>query len=367
MSGGVDSSVTAALLKDEGYRVIGITMQLLPKFEGDNEGTHHPQGDTDSIRDARYTASFLDIPHRVLDMRLHFKALVIDNFSEEYRRGKTPNPCIRCNQFIKFDALLKKADEIGTDYIATGHYARIEYSADEQRYTLKKAVDLKKDQSYFLYTLTQKQLERTLMPLGYYRKSEVREIAEKKGLKVHVKPESQEICFIAGKNYRKFFEFYNPEYLVPGPIMNSRGEVIGSHSGITGYTIGQRRGLGISSSAPLYVTRIDRKNNTITVGSRKDAYHTELRAENINWIIDYSKRQGHSASGAGTPVEPIPVQVKIRSLHQPAEALLFPLEKREVRIRFKDPQWAVTPGQAVVFYDGDCVIGGGVIINAVKC
>ena len=348
MSGGVDSSVTTALLKDEGYEVIGMTMRLHPLSE-------HPSSDSEiqkinsNIEDARAIAEKLHIPHHVLNMGEQFTKAVIDYFIDEYSRGRTPNPCIRCNQFLKFGILLDNAKGLGANYIATGHYARIEKNGSKNMYSLKTASDRAKDQSYFLYTLGQAQLGHALMPLGSFRKDDVREIARRHDLKVHGKPESQEICFIETKDYRRFFEQHKPELLMPGPIRDSYDRVLGTHTGIVNYTIGQRRGLGISSHQPLYVTRIDRDSNTIYVGSRNEVYHRELITENVNWI-----------SGE-TPDEPLRLHVKIRSIHTPAEGVLYSEGKGKVRVRFDKPQWAVTPGQSAVFYAEDRVLGGGTI------
>lgn len=346
MSGGVDSSVTALLLKEEGYEVIGITLQLLPKYiPGNWDGGCCG---ISNIEDARYVASILDIPHYVLNMRTPFQEKVIDNFLLEYRRGNTPNPCIRCNQFIKFNLLLHKALELGSVFIATGHYARIEYNPEIDKYTLKRGMDLKKDQSYFLYIMNQKQLSHTLMPLGYYTKENVRKIARERGLPVSEKPESQEICFIIGKNYRTFFENFVPDSIIPGPIINKEGKVLGIHKGIVSYTIGQRRGLGIPSKTPLYVTGIVRENHSVIVGKKEEAYHRELLAREINWILE--------------PIEkPTRIKAKIRSIHMPSEATVFPVDGDYVHLIFDNPQWAITPGQACVFYQEDTVIGGGTI------
>ncbi len=350
MSGGVDSSVAAALLKEQGYTVIGVSMQLLPKTQTRTEIIESCCG-VRNIRDAQQVAAHLGIPHYVLNMRVQFRELVIDNFTDEYQSGKTPNPCIRCNQFIKFGALLKKADELDADFIATGHYARIEFDETQGKYLLKKGMDPEKDQSYFLYVMTQQVLKRTLMPLGSFRKKEVRELARKLNLRVSAKPESQEICFIEGNNYRRFFELYSPQLLAPGPIRSENGEILGTHTGIMCYTIGQRRGLGISSDAPLYVTEIDPTSNAITVGRRNEVYHRELEARAVNWI-------------AGEPRDDsIAVTAKIRSLHIPAEALLTPKGANGMRVSFRKAQWAVAPGQAVVCYSGDTVLSGGVIIR----
>jgi tRNA-specific 2-thiouridylase len=348
MSGGVDSSVTAALLKEEGYEVIGMTMRLFPVSgsPSDDSAIHAVNS---NIRDAQAIAAELHIPHHVLNMREQFNKLVIDYFVNEYSSGRTPNPCIRCNRFIKFGHLLDSAREMGADHIATGHYARIEKDGAYNKYTLKRASDREKDQSYFLYTLTQEQLERVLMPLGSYRKEEVREIARRLHLHVHRKPESQEICFIESKDYRRFFEQHEPDILVPGPIRDNHERVLGTHKGIVNYTIGQRRGLGISSHQPLYVTRIDRDQNTLYVGPRDEVYHRELMTENVNWIA------------GDPPVGPVRIRAKIRSLHIPAEGTLSPEGHGKIRVRFDRQQWAITPGQSAVFYMEDRVLGGGTI------
>lgn len=347
MSGGVDSSVAAALLKDAGYTVIGITMQLLPKVFDDAEDAESCCG-VRGIRDAQLVAAQLEIPHYVFNMRKQFHDLVIDNFTDEYRNGKTPNPCIRCNQFIKFGVLLQKADELDADYIATGHYARI-VRDEKSVYLLKKGVDREKDQSYFLYVMSQPVMKRTLMPLGEFTKYDVRKLAGELDLRVSAKPESQEICFIEGNNYRRFFEQSSPQLLKPGPIVSKEGEILGTHKGIMCYTIGQRRGLGIASGTPLYVTGIDRSSNSITVGERDEVYHRELEAHMVHWITG---EQPHST---------LEVQAKIRSLHEPADAELKPCSDGTIHLTFKKPQWAITPGQAVVCYSGDTVICGGVI------
>ena len=344
MSGGVDSSVTAALLKDRGFEIIGITMQI-QEHSFDWGGCC---GLT-SIEDAKRVANRLKIPHYVLNFRDIFREKVIANFCEEYKEGRTPNPCIRCNQYIKFDALIKKAKELGADYMATGHYARIEFDSQKGRYLLKKGIDTKKDQSYFLYVLTQKQLKHTLMPLGSFTKDRVREIAKEKNLSVANKPESQEICFIPDNNYGEFVKKCIPEETKPGPIINKKGKVIGEHRGIIFYTIGQRKGMGIADKNPLYVIAIDKKNNTIKAGKKKELYTDELIASNVNFI-NIEKLQTH-----------IRVEAKIRYLHQPSLAMVIPLNEDKVKVKFDSPQLAVTPGQAVVFYNEEEVIGGGTI------
>lgn len=348
MSGGVDSSVTALLLMREGYEVVGITMQLLPK-NSDIDG-HDTYRGLKNIEDARHVASLLNIQHYVLNMRAHFQENVINYFLKEYKMGRTPNPCIKCNQFLKFGILKKKAEEVGAEYTATGHYARIEYNSESGRYSLKRGIDLKKDQSYFLYVMNRNQLKHTLMPLGYHTKANVREIAKKNDLPVYSKPESQEICFIKGNDYRNFFKETGMNPGAPGPIIDKEGNLLSTHTGIMNYTIGQRRGLGISSQTPLYVTKIDRENNTIFVGKREDVYHKELKAGDVNWTSERIDK-------------PVTLHVKIRSLHTAEEAVLTPLDAgATVHLLFKKPQWAITPGQAAVFYIGDNVIGGGTIL-----
>jgi tRNA-specific 2-thiouridylase len=348
MSGGVDSSVTAALLIEEGYEVSGLTMELFPK------SLDHPDDSecrTSSVRDAQVIAEELGIPHHLMNITDQFSKLIIDYFVQEYSIGRTPNPCIRCNRFIKFGILLNRARELGADFIATGHYARIEKTSSANEYMLKRAVDREKDQSYFLYILTQGQLEHILMPLGSYRKEDVRALARKYELHVHEKPESQEICFIDDKDYRRFFEQQGPAFLTPGPIRDRHERVLGTHGGIVNYTIGQRKGLGISSHSPLYVTMIDRVRNTLYVGHREEVYHRELLAENVNWIVQKP------------PMKPLRIQAKIRSIHLPADGTLYPTGAPSVRVRFDEPQWAITPGQAAVFYLDDRVLGGGTIIE----
>jgi len=353
MSGGVDSSVAAALLKDRGFEVIGITMQIRERsFDwGGCCGI-------DSIEDAKRVAYKLEIPHYVLNFRDIFKEKVIADFCEEYKEGRTPNPCIRCNKYIKFDALAKKAKELSADYIATGHYARIQRTESrgqraDGRYALKKGLDAKKDQSYVLYTMTQKQLKHTLMPLGSFTKDRVREIAKEKDLSVANKPESQEICFIPDNNYGEFVKKCAPEEIKPGPIVNKEGKVIGEHRGIIFYTIGQRKGMGIADKDPLYVIAIDKKNNAIKAGKKEELYADELIASNVNFI-NIEKLE-----------TPIKVEAKIRYLHQPSQATVIPLNEDKVKVKFDSPQLAITPGQAVVFYNEEEVIGGGTI-NKIK-
>ena len=350
MSGGVDSSVAAALLKEKGFAVIGITMQISQSSSKDGGNCCG----LDSIEDAKRVANRLEISHYVLNFRDIFKKMVIANFCEEYQEGKTPNPCIRCNQYIKFDALLKKAQALSTDYIATGHYARIEFDSQRKRYLLKKGIDSQKDQSYVLYTMTQEQLKQTLMPLGNLTKDRVREIAKEKGLPVANRPESQEICFIRDENYGKFLKRHIPEAAKPGPIVNSQGKVLGEHQGIILYTVGQRKRIGISAKEPLYVMAIDKAKNVIVVGRKEEIYASKLIAVSTNYISIEDLK------------EPLDVKAKIRYLHEFQEAQITPLGEGNARVKFKQPQWAMTPGQAVVFYNEDIVIGGGVISEVEK-
>jgi len=337
MSGGIDSSVAAYHLKKSGYEVIGVTLQL---WNGDS----HTRAD-----DAKKVAVKLGIPHFLLDVKEIFREKIIDNFCKEYKKGRTPNPCISCNQYIKFSYLLKKAQELGIEFVATGHYARIEYDKGSQRYLLKKGIDLKKEQSYVLYTLKQNQLAKILMPLGDYTKEEVKKAARRLKLSALVRKESQEICFVPGKDYRKFLKGWITEKFLPGSILNSEGKKLGTHSGIAFYTVGQRKGLGISNKEALYVTAIDSKNNTIFVGTEKNLYQNKLIAKEVNYIYMRKIPQNFV------------VKAKIRYLHREMEAKLIPRKGKTVRVKFKERQRAITPGQAVVFYDGDIVIGGGII------
>jgi len=346
MSGGVDSSVAAALLKEKGYQVNGVTMKIWDgeafPVEGGRHGCYGP-GEEEDIEDARKVAQILGIPFHVFDLRQEYKAEVLDYFCHEYLSGRTPNPCLRCNHKVKFDALLRKTQDSGIDfdYFATGHYARVEYNKSKHRYLLKKAMDLSKDQSYFVSSLSQEQLGRSLFPIGNYTKEEVRKMASDFELGVDNKPESQD--FIAG----------GYSFLVkaaqPGPILDKQGNVLGEHRGIPFYTIGQRKGLGISSKEPLYVTDIDQEKNAIVVGGKEEVYRDELTASGLNWIAIEKLEQ------------PTKVKARIRYAHNEAEAIITPLNEDKVYVKFKEPQMAITPGQAVVFYQGDVVVGGGTI------
>lgn len=338
MSGGVDSSVAAALLKEQDYEVIGVTMQV-----------RLPDNGPDAAVNAKAVADMLGIPHYVADFREIFTRKVITHFCGEYSLGRTPNPCVRCNQFIKFGALLTEAKELGADFMATGHYARVEKEDAGGRRLLKKGSDCRKDQSYFLHALNQEQLRHSLFPLGELTKAKVRRMAEELDLPVANRPESQEICFIPDNDYPAFLKDYVGDEVKPGPVLDGRGNTLGEHRGIIFYTIGQRRGLGISAGEPLYVVAINREENAIIVGSKEEAYAVEFTASELNWIaLDEPKR-------------PMRVNAKIRYRHQEAEALVTPSGENRVRVEFKEPQMAIAPGQAVVFYDGDTVIGGGSI------
>jgi len=335
MSGGVDSSTTAALLKEEGHEVIGMTMQLMP---------HH-----NAPEDAQKAAARLGIPHHIIDFQDIFARTIIDNFCREYSRGRTPNPCVLCNKLIKFGALWEKAAELGAEFIATGHYAVIE--RNEEEVLLKKGADAKKDQSYFLCQLTQKQLSHVLFPIGGLTKTRVRQIARDMGLPAHSRPESQEICFITDNDYAGFLKTYGKQSSLPGPILDEKGNILGEHHGITSYTIGQRHGLGIANAEPLYVTAILPDTNTVIAGPKAQTYGMELVAGGLNWI---------------TPVNlnhPFKVKAKIRYRHPEAEAVVTQLDNDTVYVKFSAPQNAITPGQTIAFYDGDTVTGGGIIIK----
>lgn len=342
MSGGVDSSTAAAILKRQGYEVIGMTMCFnLPDFIKKVKSCCGIQG----IEDARRVAYRLNIRHYTINMGKALADYVIKDFCLEYLNGRTPNPCIRCNQYIKFDALLKKAIALDSKFLATGHYARI--TRTKKGYVLKKAKDLNKDQSYFLYRLNQRQLKNILFPLGGYTKPEVRNLAREFGLPVADKVASQEICFLPESDYRSFLRIDLKKDIKPGPVVDQQGNVLGSHQGIPFYTIGQREGLGIARGYPLYVTKIDPEKNLITVGTRKDVLRSEFWVRHPHFISKPIKKR-------------VALKVKIRYNHREALAELLPL-KEKLRVRFKTPQFAITPGQSAVFYDRDKVLGGGII------
>lgn len=342
MSGGVDSCVSAYLLKEQGYDVIGVNMQVWTD-------TSHEDGccSLPSVEDARRVANMLEIPFYVFNMKEDFKKYVIQYFVKEYESGRTPNPCIACNKYIKFGSLLEKAKSMDIDYIATGHYAIIEKRDD--KYLLKKAVDDTKDQSYVLYNLTQDQLSKTIFPLGEYKKSEIREIAKEIGFAVASKPDSQEICFIDDNDHYRFIKDHTGKEPSKGEFVDTQGNVIGYHEGITKYTIGQRRGLGISTGKPLFVLDIDAKNNRVILGDNQDLLCKEIYAEDLNWI---------SIDKLDTPIK---VKAKIRYKAKEDDATIEKIGNNKVKITFEREQRAPTQGQSVVFYDNDYVVGGGII------
>ncbi len=343
MSGGVDSSVTAALVKKEGYAVIGITMLIVPE---------------DEVRislaseKASQVAEALGINHHVIDLRAIFADRIILKFCEQYSLGKTPNPCVQCNKYIKFGVLYEKAKELGADMLATGHYARIERRETDGRLLLLKGIDQHRDQSYFLYGLIQEQLSHTLFPLGNLKKIQVKEIAAEMKLPV-AGSESREICFIPDNNYSRFLSKYSATSTRPGVIKDLKGNVLGEHSGIINYTIGQRKRLGIAARQPLYVVAVDSESNTVVVGEKNDIYSQECIVTDVNWT---------ATSGISGEMR---ARVKIRYLHPEAEAVLTPEGRGRVKIKFSESQMAITPGQSAVFYDGDVVLGGGIIEEVV--
>jgi len=350
MSGGVDSSVAAALLKDEGFDVIGLTMNLFALPEEDCTSEHLRSCCGWKAReDANRVAAALGIPHYIVDLRREFEQNVIQDFCREYGRGRTPNPCIRCNQFIKFGLLFERARRLGAAFVATGHYARIDLDPATGRRLLKKGTDAGKDQSYFLYALTQDDLSRALFPVGGRTKAEIRKLARRYGLPVADKPESQEVCFIPDDDYPAFLRNRVPAAFRPGPIVDLEGRTIGEHGGIVHFTIGQRKGMRIAAPRPLYVVAIDPERNTVVADEREALTRRRLEATAVNWI------------SVETLDAPKWTRARIRYKHDEAPALISPLDRTRVLVEFEKAQRAVTPGQAVVFYDGDVVIGGGVI------
>lgn len=348
MSGGVDSSTVAAILSRQGLDVVGITMKVWDEPDNDDQSAKRCCSLAD-VEDARRICASLKIPHYVSNAKAAFRKHVVDPFCEEYLNGKTPNPCIVCNTEIKFRLMLRKATALGADRVATGHYARIERDEKSGRLLLLKGRDTSKDQSYFLHELTQRQLGRIMFPLGELTKKQVRARAREFGLGVAEKPESQEICFVPGNDYRKLLERMMPERLRPGPIVDLDGKELGGHKGIAYYTIGQRRGLGITHPRPLYVVGLDVERAAVIVGTSEHLWSDELVAENVNWISITKLK------------EPMRVEARIRYRHEASPATISPLEDGSVHVRFDAPQRAITPGQATVFYSGDVVVGGGVI------
>jgi tRNA-uridine 2-sulfurtransferase len=358
MSGGVDSSTVAAMLRAEGHTVIGLTMQLwnqrrLAGREGMPEQVTGRCCSLDDVYDARRVAETIGIPYYVVNHEERFERDVVRPFVEEYLAGRTPIPCSLCNNHLKFDQLLIVARQIGAEKIATGHYARVEFDEQSGRWLLKRPVDRSKDQTYFLFGLAQEQLSRTLFPLGGMTKPEVRERARTYNLVIAEKPDSQEICFVPGGDYKRFLDAYLAEQGsskrvdVGGEMVTTDGEVIGEHTGVHNFTVGQRKGLGVAMGSPLYVIQIKNDTRQVVVGRDEELYTRTLRARRVNLI---------STDAIG---EPMRVAVKIRHKHQPAGAVIEASGADEVLVTFDEPQRAVTPGQAAVFYDGEVVVGGG--------
>lgn len=347
MSGGVDSSVAAKLLMDSGYDVTGVTLKL---FDGKDVAMEtRTCCSLSDVEDARSVCYKLGIEHFVFNFKDEFRKKVMDQFAESYLKGETPNPCIECNRHIKFDKMLRRAEELGYDYIATGHYAIREFEGKSGKYILKRPKDRSKDQTYVLYGLTQYQLSKTLFPLGDYEKPEIRQIAENAGLVNSRKPDSQDICFVPNGNYASFITEHTNAEIKEGNFLNTDGEIIGRHKGVINYTIGQRRGIGISIGRPAYVTDKNAEENTVTIGDEKDLYKSEITVCGLNLIsLDSLPEKMH-------------VTAKVRYSRNEQPAVIRPIGGGEVLVAFESPQRAPAKGQAAVFYDGDIVIGGGTI------
>ena len=347
MSGGVDSSVAAALLKEQGYDVIGMMLRLWSE-PGKEESNRCCT--PDSMAQARRVAAKLDIPFYVIDAKDVFRETVVEYFLEGYARGETPNPCLICNRKIRWTFLLDHALALGADYMATGHYVR-RAKAEDGRINLLRAVDRNKDQSYVLHVLTQEKLKHALFPVGGYPKPEIRQIAERYGLPTASRKDSQDLCFLAGEDYRNFLERNAAHMLKPGEIVTREGKVVGGHNGLPNYTIGQRKGLGIASPVPLYVLGKDAVTNTVIVGTQDELGSSELIARDVNWV------------NGEVPAEPFRAEVKIRYTAKEAEALVVPVDNgSSVQVRFDAPQRDITAGQAAVVYQGNLMIGGGIIV-----
>lgn len=345
MSGGVDSSVAAALLTEQGHEVVGVSMQLYDQQAG---GAGFGTCCTiDDLHDARRVAAALGIPHYIMNFEHQFAEQVVSNFVREYVSGRTPIPCAHCNSDLKFATLLDRARGLGADLVATGHYARVERDEIAGRYLLKRGGDPAKDQSYFLFSLTQAQLARAVFPVGAMNKSAVRACASRFGLSVAEKPDSQEICFVPDGDYASFVERHGPDDVAPGLVVDRDGTVLGRHDGVHRFTIGQRKGLGLSAPAPQYVLQLRPVDRTVVVGPREALDQTTLTASGVNWIA------------CDAPTRPLRVAAQIRHRHTPAAASVTPISENGARVEFERPQTAITPGQAIVFYDGETVVGGG--------
>jgi len=350
MSGGVDSSVAAYLLKEQGYDVIGVTMQIWQDESQEQKEDHGGCCGLSAVDDARRVAQTLDIPYYVMNFKEDFNQYVIQYFIKEYRKGRTPNPCIACNRYVKWESLLRKSLQLGADYIATGHYARVVQHPKTKRYTLQKSVTAQKDQTYALYNLTQDQLAHTLMPVGEYTKEEVRQIAQKIGLNVAQKPDSQEICFIPDNDHGRFIEETTNQLAPKGNFIDTKGNILGQHQGLIRYTIGQRKGLGIAFGKPMYVVALRPQTNEVVLGEGEDVFQDRLYATDLNFMM---------IPDLTTPMQ---VKGKIRYSHTPASCTIRKTEEDTLECVFDEPQRAITPGQSIVFYDGDYVLGGGTIV-----